>query len=894
MSNGSAPIRWWRPLTRADRWALSCMLVVPALLFIVPAVMGHAAIDADNLIQNFPLRVLSGRQIASGHLPLLNPYANSGTPLLGGMNAGSLYPGTLFFAFLPPLVAWTINLIAVYATAAIGMFALLRWHGLRTLSSFAAAMGFTYLGALIGQIVHLGVVQGSSFVPWAALIMVSLSRRLWSVEPSSWWRMARVALPSTMWFALLWGLTFLTGEPRAIATIELLCVIIVPTLLLMRSSYQVRTWRARGVYVLSLGVGLGWGVAIGLVQMLPGWSFIATSQRSSISYWFYGAGSLAVRWTPLLFVQDLFGGNGLLGQPKYFVDYNLPEVTGYAGVLALVAVAAFLSRLTRRGWIGEHRDYVVYFVIGVVGLIATWGSFTPLGHVFHALPLFGSTRLQSRNVILVDFAASALLGWWLNRLQARDARGAGVLGGARWVTMSPAIVVAVISIAMTGWGATIVQRLGATPAEALLARSETLSLSLHLALAAAAVVLVWRAASRSVVPALLVVLALDVVLFLVLCATGLFGGNIATMPSRTHAQSLLGSEGRMALVDKSGAHTRLYRALGTPNMNVFTGIESIQGYGSLISTIYDNSTGTHPMFMVDPCHLNEGSFTQLRLSAIAIGSTELSSRIFRGVKDTSSCARPRKVSSSQRYFGELLDVHEVGLVGYHAHTVSSGVVTLQLLNGSGQPTGPVLSQRGASYMDFVLPRGVSAGGFSVHSTKGLVIAEATVRQVGTRPGYYLDTTFQQAMSASTWRLSATVGTIQVFRAIHLLPEAWIVEHVTGSRVTSIRDASWGDTWVGVTTSRPVILKRSEAYLPGWRATALNSATGASITLPVSRAGLIQMVTVPAGDWTIHFHYHAPYIELGLGASLAASLVLLVGTGTLVLVSRRDRRVKVRS
>jgi hypothetical protein len=59
----------------------------------LPALLGHPAIDGDNLIQNFPLRVLSGQQIASGHLPLFNPLANSGTPLLGGLNAGALYPG---------------------------------------------------------------------------------------------------------------------------------------------------------------------------------------------------------------------------------------------------------------------------------------------------------------------------------------------------------------------------------------------------------------------------------------------------------------------------------------------------------------------------------------------------------------------------------------------------------------------------------------------------------------------------------------------------------------------------------------------------------------------------------------------------------------------------------
>ena len=94
------------------------------------------------------------------------------------------------------MVAWVLNCIAVYVIAATGMFALLRWHGLATKSSFAAAMTYAYSGAMIGQLVHLGVVQGFAFIPWTVLLMLSLSRRL-SLESSatSWRRYARVALP---------------------------------------------------------------------------------------------------------------------------------------------------------------------------------------------------------------------------------------------------------------------------------------------------------------------------------------------------------------------------------------------------------------------------------------------------------------------------------------------------------------------------------------------------------------------------------------------------------------------------------------------------------------------------------------------------------------------------
>jgi hypothetical protein len=876
---------------------LSFIVVVPLLMFIVPALFGHPAIQADNLLQNFPLRVLSGRQIATGHLPLLDPYSNSGQPLLGGLNAGSVYPLTLIFAFVPAIAAWVFNLIAVYVTAALGMFALLRWHGLRTLSSLAAAMSFAYTGAMIGQMVHLGVVQGFSFIPWMLLILLSLSRQLNELDDStSWRRCARTVLPATLWFAVLWGLTFLTGEPRAIAVSELLCLASIPAVLLMRTSYSLTSWRTRITYVVSLAVGLVWAVAIGLVQLLPGRSFIGLSQRASISYRYFGAGSLPVRWTPMMLVQDMFGGNGTLGQPRFFAQYNLPEVTGYAGLLALVATVAFLTRFTRKGWIGAQRDYVLYFIVGVVGLFAAWGSFTPLGHLLHVIPLFGSTRLQSRNIIVVDFAASVLLGWWLDRLQNHDIETAGLGRRARWLTLLPALATVLLCIALLGWGPSIVVHLRVLPAMASLATSEGLTLILHLMVALATIaVLLWWCRSTNLVRWLLVLLSADVLIFLLFCATGLVGPGGPTEPSSAAAVALLGSQGRTAFVDMGGAHENVYDALGFVNLDVFTQLPSVQGYGSLVSTIYGNATGTHPLAELNPCQLADGTFTQLRLSSIAISATQLSSRIRYSSPPTSSCVKPAISTSTRRYFGQELMVRTVSVSGHAGALVAQGPVSLQLLNASGEATGPKLIQAGANAMVFTFRGEAKAAGFVVSAKGDVSIDDATVSQeTPDSYGYRLDSPFQMALSTSGWRLTSTVGTFAVIKATHVLAPDWLSGSPSTAKITQIRSASWGDSWVGVTATKPAVLLRSEAYLPGWRATALNLKTGASVELTVHRSGLIQKVTVPSGTWTVHFHYHAPYIEASLLISMLSIIGLIAASTTLLVSGRRSRRAKVRS
>jgi hypothetical protein len=891
----SSSVTWWRPLARADRNAVLLLVLVPIVLFGVPAIFGHPAIAADNLIQNFPLRVLSGQQIRSGHLPLLNPLANSTTPLLGGMNAGALFPTTLLFVFLPPILAWVLNLVAVYAAAALGMFALLRWHRLATLSASVAALVFAYTGAMIGQMVHLGVIQGFALLPWATLAMLSMARVLGSLSFEATWRQrARAIAPGVMATALLWGLVCLSGEPRAIAEIELLTMIIVLMVVLVRSSYQPARWRERLVYLAGVVIGVMWGVVIGLVQLLPGWNFIAQSQRASISYWFFGAGSLVVRWTSMLFVQTIVGGNAVLGQPHFFTGYNLPEVTGYVGILALVAVAAFISRLTWRGWRGENRDFVVYLALIVVGLLATWGSFTPLGHVFQQIPLFGSTRLQSRNIVLLDFGATALLGWWLNRLQESDLAGAGLVGRRRALTVAPAVVTIALSAAMMAWGVSIARWLGATASASLMARHETLTLALQVLIAGSLAFLVLGAPRiRHLTRWFCAVAAFDVAVFMIFCSTGFSPGRVEVMPAKEKALSELGSAGRFALVDPSGSHAEVFEALGLPNMNVFTKLPSVQGYGSLINSLYGDVTDVHPLFSIAPCRVAQGTFKQLRLATVVVAADVLATPVTSSTPHPTWCFPPEMTNTASRYFGQLLRVKAVALVGVGGATVSSGPVQAQLFDAKGEPQGPVIIKTGQPSMNFDFgPFHETAAGVRFTAGSGELIYSTTVSQMDSKPSFRLDNGFQEAFTTSWWRAGQTRGTLTTFRANRVRPSAWLGTNAGTSKVVSLRDASWGDSWITVEATHDTVLKRSAEWLPGWRATAVDETTGSVRRLVVERSGLIQQVIVPAGRWRVHFHYHAPYIELGVLSSSAGALALFALFGYLRGWFRRNRDGKV--
>ena len=156
----SVPPRGRSRWSRADLIGIGILVVLPVLIFAVPALFGHAVVPGDDLTQNYPLRVLAGRQIAAGQLPLFNPYIWSGAPLLGDWNAGALYPLTLLFAVLPGVAAWTLGLVITWVVTGVGLFCFLRALKLASLASFLGALSFAFAGAMSAQVSHFGLVAG--------------------------------------------------------------------------------------------------------------------------------------------------------------------------------------------------------------------------------------------------------------------------------------------------------------------------------------------------------------------------------------------------------------------------------------------------------------------------------------------------------------------------------------------------------------------------------------------------------------------------------------------------------------------------------------------------------------------------------------------------------------
>ncbi len=883
-TRAGAPPTWWSPRTweRSDRRCVALLAAVPVALFVLPALLGHPAIVGDNLLQNFPLRVLTGRELDAGHWPVWNVYADSGTPLLGGMNAGAMYPGTLLFAVAPGVLAWVANLLVVYWVAAVGLFVLARTLGAGTTASGLAAATYAYSGAMVGQLVHLGVVQGQAWLPWIVLSQLALARAVLSGPRGVRWRVtARRALPATLGLAACVGLVCLTGEPRAIADAGVVVVVLGVVELVAHASTEVATVRGRVAYLVATVLGATWGLAIGFVQLAPGVGFVSLTRRAHVSYAFFSMGAWPTRWLALLFVPGALGDNGVAATPRFFASYNLPEVTGAVGLAAMTAVFAAIARLcSKRSRVGTRRR-AAFLALCAAGVLLAVAPATGLGPLLYHVPLLSSTRLQSRSIAIFDLGATVLLAWWLDAVLHGRTDEAALVGPRRAITLAPlwaTVAVCVLALLDPGW---VTQSLLGASGTAHAASGIRTSVAVTLAIAVAyLVVLRRRPQGRSTsARALLAVALVELVCFNVLFETALVTGISTVEPSRAAAVAALGDAGRTALVDPGVVAYHETAPIGLGNLNVFTRLPSVQGYGSLHAARYTDATGTARLGELDGCALAHGAFAPLRLSGVAVAPTGFQSTT-ESDRFATTCGRVRTRTVVTRYFGGDLPVARVSFAAPGTSSLVAPRAMVWLLGTRGQVLSVPVSLHPGRDLVAVFPTHPLAVAAVLGAPLGVAVGSTTLT-TATGATLQLDTAMQVALDTAAWRLVDQRGSLTFFRATRVAPPVWLVRPAPGATARLVAAHEDGSASVVVASTAPVRLVRSETWLPGWGATLVGE--GTSRTAAVVPDGLVQSVVVPAGTWTVEFAYHAPHLRLGLVVSAVALLAVLCA---LVVLARR--------
>jgi hypothetical protein len=619
---------------------------IATAIFGLPAAFGSTWLVGDNMIQNFPLRVLVGIDIRHGHLPLWDPYLWSGSPLLAGFNAGAAYPTTALFAVLPGALAWVLNQVAVEVVAAAGMVALLRCLGRSWLASGLAAGAFAFGGFMTAQSVHLDLVQAAAWLPWAFVALDRLAHR----PPG------RSAAP---WVALLGtclGLMILSGAVEPIFDGGIVLAVYAGWL----------AWRTSGPRRLHILVGSAAGVVLGVVlgaaQLLPGAAFQAQSQRAMHSFTYFASGSMNKSLTVLGLDPFVLGGahQWPLG---YVGTFNLPEISSYIGILPVMGLVGLLARRHRRA--PEAGLWWIWYAIVIVGLFLTWGGFTPVAHLVYDIPLFNRQRLLNRNLLEVDLALAVIFATWVDRMftpvidRARTTDRAqmadrppvapesvtsqepatGPQRSRRWwprgwtsdivlPLIPPAGVVALQVALLAGgtWFPHLLHVPGAVTRSSLWPLIALLTIPSVIALCAGGIV-VGRSRLGHRLPAVLIILlVVDLAVFNIgiQSTPDPMGASSSTSTAANQLAAMVAAEGqgpagelhRVGMFDPDRFYSVASNRVGQPDLTILRSLDSVQGYGAVVDQLYDAETGTHLQLNLTPAALSGTTFAQLDLGLL--------------------------------------------------------------------------------------------------------------------------------------------------------------------------------------------------------------------------------------------------------------------------------------
>lgn len=847
---------------RGDGCSLAILVALPLLSFGLPAVLGHPLLPGDDLLQNYPLRVLVGEQLRHGQWPLWNPFDWGGSPLLAGFNAGAAYPLTALFAVLPKTAAWALGEMSAYWCAGIGVYAFLRLERLRPAPALLAGFTFACAGAMPVQLEHLGLVQGLGLLPWLLIAVRQLAAadRLGS---RAGWAAALGALGA---------LVVLAGDPRAMSDAV---IVLIPFV-----CWQV--WRLRRAatpgrvawFLASVGVAGVAGLLLAAVQLLPGIAYLDLSQRSAAGYQLFASGSLPPRWLSLLAIPDVLGGSGSFGLPRFAGSYNFAEVSGYLGLLPWCA-AAGLAFAGRRS-IGRH---AIWFAVVALGLLLALGGSTPLGHLLAGIPGYGSQRLQSRNLAITDLALSLLLGYWLDSLANPAART------RRQALASAAPAAAVLALALVGMAlpGRLVDALGgpARLAKQTGGLTESYAISAILALLVTAAVYRGRRwAAHRQLGSLAVLVVLDTVSYLALVAVSLSPATISAAATVSHAATAtragpasgtLAPTARFAVYDPTLTNPAGLAELGQPDENILRAVSSVQGYGSLVADRYAGATGTHTAFGAGQATLSaaavqRGVLDQLGLRQLYLPPTDL----LAGRAPATMLVVPG--SRQVWYFGQPVDLAGLAFPGGWPAGSRVG-----LLLGGG---GVRFAARGET------PTGTGVGIVLVDAgTRAVRVGPPSVRST-TGARYRLGGVWQAALQPPRFRYAGDYHGFAVFDDTQAAPPLRVLPVPAGEHV-SLRTAGcpgYACTQVRVVASVPATLVRAVSFAPGWQAMLL-PASGAVRDLPVVRHGLVQAVSIPAGHYLLRFDYRPASVTLAGRLAVAGLLLLAILLAAAVVESR---------
>ncbi len=381
-------------------WRVHAVIAGTVLLFFRDILFRTSFFWEDFLHQYYAFRSFAATSLASGTIPLWNPYTFNGMPFQADIQSAIFYLPNLFltlFAGGGTLHYWWVefSIVAHFALAGSCMYLLAR--SLRLERAYAAFAGLVYCfsGFMVGHLIHQGFIYQAA---WFPLVFLFFREGLHERR-----------LRPIIVCGLVLGHAILAGAPQVTLYIVLFLfayfvyeLVQVPRVGRLREMVRVSLLAAGPIII---------AVLVTAVQLLPTLELAPLSQRADITYEKAAEGSLASAQLITLAVPKYFGASGAQGSTFLFPGlayWQYWETTAYFGIGALALACIGLISLIR-----ERFTLFLGFMIAF-GLLYALGSNSFLHRFFHEyVPGFDTFRVPGRMVLYFDFAGAILAAFGL-------------------------------------------------------------------------------------------------------------------------------------------------------------------------------------------------------------------------------------------------------------------------------------------------------------------------------------------------------------------------------------------------------------------------------------------------------------------------------------------------
>jgi hypothetical protein len=381
-------------------------------------------VGSDFLNYYVPMAEHVARRLAAGEIPLWNPEACSGMPLLATLQSGVFHPRSWLAVLLPAHRALLAVGLVECALGGIFAFWLFRAWGFARFASTLGGVLFVF-ACCLGQTLWPPAVASIVWIPWLLLCV----EKLCGGWHAGWW--AGLALGG--------ALQILAGFPQYVVYGYGLVGPYAALRLVERRLRAGGSWRRLGVSAVALASALVVGIGLAGMQLLPTLELAGRSVRQA------RLNPREVHYlTHLLHFDTGHVLRAAFDPSPGFITFGLGAGVGYLGIASLMLLGV--------GVVARAREPRTWLLLGVGGLALLLSDgylgWRDLYESFARLPLVGSLRSPERLRVVTLLCAIVLVVGGFDAFE----RPALEAGRRRRLTLSLVLAAFGVAIGMAATG----------------------------------------------------------------------------------------------------------------------------------------------------------------------------------------------------------------------------------------------------------------------------------------------------------------------------------------------------------------------------------------------------------------------------------------------------------